>query len=153
FTIVAVLTLALGIGANTTIFSFVNSILLRPLPFKNSDRLVEIWEANPQRGINRTGPSGPTFLDWQEQSKFFEDMALFEIGSGTFIGNGEPQQVPALRVTTNFLSSLGARASLGRLFLPEDGAGGRINVVIITDSFWRKYFNADRDVIGKKANI
>src|SRR6185295_13588891 len=79
FTIVAILTLALGIGANSTIFSFVNSILLRPLPFKNSDRMVEIWEANPQRGINRTGPSSPTFLDWQEQSKSFEDMALFEI--------------------------------------------------------------------------
>jgi len=153
FTFVAILTLALGIGANSTIFSFVNSILLRPLPLKNSDRLVEIWEANPQRGISRTGPSSPTFLDWQEQSKSFEDMALFEIGSGTFVGNGEPQQVPAMRVTTNFLTVLGAQTSRGRLFLPEDGAGGRSNVVIITDSFWRSNFSADQDIIGKKANI
>ena len=153
FTIVTILTLALGIGANSTIFSFVNSILLRPLPFKNADRLVEIWETNPQRGINRTGPSSPTFLDWQEQSKSFEDLALFEIGSGTFIGNGEPQQIPALRVTTNFLSVLGAQTAYGRLFLPEEGSGGRTNVVIITDSFWRSQFNADQHVIGKKANI
>jgi len=153
FTLIAILTLALGIGANSTIFSFVNSILLRPLPFKNSDRLVEVWEANSQRGINRTGPSSPTFLDWQEQSKSFEDMALFEIGSGTFIGGGEPQQVPALRVTTNFLSVLGAQTTHGRLFLPEEGFGGRTNVVIITDSFWRSYFKADHNVIGQKANI
>src|SRR6185369_17047859 len=109
FTLIAILTLALGVGANTAIFSFVNAILLRPLPYRSADRLVLVWENNLQRGWNRAGPSAPTFLDWQEQSQAFEDLALLEPGSGTFTGLSEPLQIAALRVTTNFLPLLGAK--------------------------------------------
>src|SRR5271168_4689182 len=106
FTIVALLVLALGIGANTAIFSVVNSVVLRPLPYPDADRLAVIWETDLKDGIKREGPSGPNFLDWKEQSQSFEEMALLEVGTGTLTGDGEPEQVVGLRVTTNFLSML-----------------------------------------------
>jgi putative ABC transport system permease protein len=119
FSIVALLVLALGIGANTAIFTVVNSVVLRPLPYPGSDRLALIWETDLKDGIKREGPSGPNFLDWKEQSQSFENMALLEVGTGTLTGEGEPEQVIGLRVTTNFLSMLGARTVLGR----ADGEG------------------------------
>ena len=123
FTIVALLVLALGIGANTAIFSVVNSVVLRPLPYPGADRLALIWETDLRNGIKREGPSSPNFLDWKEQSQSFEEMALLEVGTGTVTGEGEPEQVVGLRVTTNFLSMLGARAILGRGFTTAEGAG------------------------------
>src|SRR5208283_5931042 len=115
FSLVALLVLGLGIGANTAIFSVVNSVLLRSLPFPGSDRTALIWETDLKDGIKREGPSAPNFLDWQEQSQSFEEMALLEVGTGTVTGEGsEPEQVVGLRVTTNFLSMLGARTVLGR---------------------------------------
>ena len=101
FAIVAVLVLALGIGANTAIFSVVNSVLLRPLPYPGADRLAFIWETDLKDGIQREGPSAPNFLDWKEQSQSFEDMALLEAGTRTLPGEGEPGQVVGLPVTTN----------------------------------------------------
>src|ERR1017187_5751556 len=123
FTIVAVLVLALGIGANTAIFSVVNSVVLRPLPYPGADRLAMIWETDLKDGIKREGPSAPNFLDWKEQSQSFEDMSLLEVGTGTLTGEGEPEQIVGLRVTTNFLSMLGARTILGRGFTAAEGAG------------------------------
>src|ERR1700690_2640071 len=108
FIIVALLVLALGIGANTAIFSVVNSVVLRPLPYPGADRFALIWETDLKDGIQREGPSGPNFLDWKEQSQSFDEMALLEVGTGTLTGDGEPEQVIGLRVTTNFLSMLGA---------------------------------------------
>jgi len=102
FTIVALLVLALGIGANTAIFSVVNSVVLRPLPYPGADRLALIWETDLKDGVKREGPSAPNFLDWKEQSQSFEDMSLLEVGTGTVTGEGEPEQVTGLRVTTNF---------------------------------------------------
>jgi len=99
FTFVAIMALALGIGANTAIFSLVNSVLLRPLPFRDSSRLAVFWETDPSQGFNRQGPSGPNYLDFREQNRSFEDMALLEQGTGTVTGFGEPQQIPALAVT------------------------------------------------------
>ena len=119
----ALLVLALGIGANTAIFSVVNSVVLRPLPFPDADRLALIWETDLKDGIKREGPSGPNFLDWKEQSQSFDEMALLEVGTGTLTGEGEPEQVTGLRVTTNFLSMLGARTVLGRSFTTAEGAG------------------------------
>ena len=153
FTLIAVLTLSLGIGANTAIFSFVNAILLRPLPYRSADRLVLVWENNLQRGWNRAGPSAPTFLDWQEQSQAFEDLALLEPGSGTFTGLGEPRQIPALRVTTNFLPLLGAQLTRGRLFSTAEGGEGRQNVVIITHGLWVQSYGSDANVIGSKMQL
>jgi putative ABC transport system permease protein len=150
FTIVALLVLALGIGANTAIFSVVNSVVLRPLPYPDADRLALIWETDLKDGIKREGPSGPNYLDWKEQSQSFEEMALLEPGTGTLTGDGEPEQVTGLRVTTNFLSMLGARTVLGRGFTAAEGAGtARYPVAVLTNGFWKRRFGSDPHVIGR----
>jgi putative ABC transport system permease protein len=150
FTLVALLVLGLGIGANTAIFSVVNSVLLRPLPFPGSDRLAIIWETDLKDGIQREGPSGPNFLDWQEQSQSFEEMGLLEVGTGTVTGLGEPEQVVGLRVTTNFLSMLGARTVLGRDFTAAEGAGqARFPVAVLTNGYWKRRFASNPGVIGQ----
>jgi putative ABC transport system permease protein len=150
FTIVALLVLALGIGANTAIFSVVNSVVLRPLPYPGADRLALIWETDLKDGIKSEGPSGPNFLDWKEQSQSFEEMALLEVGTGTVTGGGEPEQVTGLRVTTNFLSMLGARTVLGRGFTAAEGAGqARYPVAVLTNGYWKRRFGADPGVVGR----
>ena len=154
FTIVALLVLALGIGANTAIFSVVNSVVLRPLPYPGADRLAFIWETDLKDGIQREGPSAPNFLDWKEQSQSFEDMTLFEVGTGTLTGEGEPAQAVGLRVTTNFLSMLGARTVLGRGFTAAEGAGqARYPVAVLTNGFWKSRFGADPHVIGRTFSL
>jgi putative ABC transport system permease protein len=150
FSAVALLVLALGIGANTAIFSVIDAVVLRPLPYPGSDRLALIWETDLKDGIAREGPSGPNFLDWQEQSRSFEEMALLEVGTGTLTGGGEPEQVTGLRVTTNFLSMLGARTVLGRNFTTAEGAGkARYPVAVLTNGFWKRRFGSDTRVIGQ----
>jgi putative ABC transport system permease protein len=150
FSVVALLVLALGIGANTAIFSVVNSVVLRPLPYPGSDRLALIWETDLKDGIQREGPSGPNFLDWKEQSQSFEEMALLEVGTGTVTGGGEPEQVTGLRVTTNFLSMLGARTVLGRGFTAAEGAGqARYPVAVLANGYWKQRFGSDPHVIGR----
>ena len=149
FTAVAVLTLALGVGANTAIFSVVDAALLRPVPFRNSSRVVVIWINNLSRGFNRVGPTGQDYLDWREQNKSFEDTYLFEHGSGTVIGQGEPEQVAGLRVTTNFADFLGFRPILGRAFLPEEERGVH-NVAMLSYEYWQRKFGADPAVVGRQ---
>jgi putative ABC transport system permease protein len=147
---VALLVLALGIGANTAIFSVVNSVVLRPLPYPGADRLALIWETDLRNGIKREGPSSPNFLDWKEQSQSFEEMALLEVGTGTVTGEGEPEQVVGLRVTTNFLSMLGARAILGRGFTTAEGAGqARYPVAVLSNGYWKRHFGSDPHAIGR----
>jgi MacB-like periplasmic core domain len=103
FTAAAVITLALGIGANTALFALVRGILMHPLPVSAASRLVVIWDSNPGARLSRVGPSGQDYLDWREQKiHAFEDLFLFEHGTGTVTGNGDPEQVAGLRVTTNF---------------------------------------------------
>src|SRR5580693_6064792 len=150
FTIVALLVLALGIGANTAIFSVVNSVVLRPLPYPAADRLALIWETDLKDGIQREGPSAPNFLDWREQSQSFEEMGLLEVGTGTITGGGEPEQITGLRVTTNFLSMLGAKTVLGRGFTAAEGEGiARFPVAVLTNGFWKRRFGSDPHVIGR----
>ncbi len=120
------------------------------MPYPNSDRLALIWETDLKDGIKREGPSAPNFLDWKEQSRSFEDMALLEVGTGTLTGEGEPEQVTGLRVTTNFLSMLGARTVLGRGFTAAEGEGkARYPVAVLTNGFWKRRFAGDPGVIGK----
>jgi len=150
FSLVSVLVLALGIGANTAIFSVVNSVVLRPLPYADADRLALIWETDLKDGIKREGPSAPNFLDWKEQNRSFEDMELLEVGTGTITGGGEPEQVTGLRVTTDFLSMLGARTILGRTFTLAEGAGqARYPVAVLSNGFWKRRFGSDPHVIGR----
>jgi putative ABC transport system permease protein len=150
FSVMALLVLGLGIGATTAIFSVVNSVVFRPLPYPGADRLALIWETDLRDGVQREGPSGPNFLDWTEQAQSFEEMALLEVGTGTLTGQGEPEQVTGMRVTTNFLSMLGARTILGRTFVAAEGAGeARYPVAVLANGFWQRRFGSDPGVIGK----
>ncbi|MBZ5560963.1 MAG: ABC transporter permease [Acidobacteriia bacterium] len=148
FTTVAVLTLALGIGANAAIFSVVNAVLFQRLPVRAADRLVVIWVNNLAEGWSRVGPAGQDYLDWKEQSKSFEDLFLFEHGTGTITGAGEPEQVAGLRVTTNFGDFFGIKPVLGRTFRLEE-TNGRHNLLILSYGYWQRRFGSDPKVIGR----
>src|SRR5262249_33759092 len=152
FTAVALLTLGLGVGANTPIFSGVNAVLLKPVPFRDSDRSAVIWVNNPAEGRVRSGPSGKDYLDWKQQSTSFEDMFLFEHGSGTITGGAEPEQVAGLRVSANFAGFLGIKAHLGRAFLPGEDVDTH-NIVILSYGYWQRQFGSDPDVVGRSITL
>jgi putative ABC transport system permease protein len=152
FAAVAVLTLALGIGANTAIFSVVNSVLLQPLPMRDGHRVVVIWVNNLAQGWSRMGPSGQDYLDWREQSTAFEDLLLFEHGTGTVTGLGEPEQVAGLRVTTNFGDFFGVKPILGRTFRLDE-ALGRHNLVMLSSAYWQQRFGSDPTILGKAITL
>src|SRR6202167_1466029 len=139
----AIITLALGIGANTAIFSLANAVLFQHLPVRASNRLVVIWINNLKNGWSRIGPAGQDFLDWKEQNRSFEDLFLFEHGTGTVTGAGEPEQVTGLRVTTNFGEFFGIEPVLGRTFRTEDAAG-RHNFALFGNAYWRRHFKIGR---------
>jgi putative ABC transport system permease protein len=148
FTAIAVLTLALGIGANAAIFSVVNAVLFGRLPVRAADRLVVIWIRNLGHGWSRVGPTGRDYLDWREQNKSFEDLFLFEHGSGTITGVGEPEQVAGLRVTTNFGDFFGIKPLLGRTFRLDE-AQGRHNLLILSYGYWQRRFGSDPKIVGR----
>ena len=148
FTAIAVLTLALGIGANTAIFNVVNATLLQPLPIREGSRLVVIWISNLEHGWSRIGPAGQDYLDWQEQSKSFDDLFMFEHGTGTVTAPGEPEQVAGLRVTTNFGDFFGIKPVVGRTFRLEEGAG-RHNYAVLGYGYWQRKFAGDPSVLGR----
>lgn len=148
FTLVAALTLALGIGANTGIFSIVNAVLLRHLPVRAANRLVVIWINNQKNGWSRIGPSGQDYLDWKERNGSFEDLFLFEHGTGTVTGAGEPEQVTGLRVTTNFGEFFGIRPLLGRTFRPDE-ASSKHNLAVLSYSYWQRRYASSPTVVGQ----
>ncbi|HKX31684.1 MAG TPA: ABC transporter permease [Blastocatellia bacterium] len=157
FTFVAVLTLALGIGANTAIFSVVNAVLLRPLPYKDSEQLVVVAESWPARNLPQLGVDPDTFVDWQEQNHVFADMAAFADGQAVLTGDGEPEEVVSQSVTHNLFALLSAGAALGRTFIPDDGKLDRLQVVprvvLISHSLWQRRFGGDPSVIGRKLRM
>jgi len=148
FTVVAVLTLALGIGANTAIFGIANAVLFRHLPVRAANRLVVIWINNLKNGWSRIGPSGQDYLDWKEQNRSFEDLFLFEHGTGTVTGAGEPEQVAGLRVTTNFGDFFGIRPLLGRTFRLDE-ASAKHNLVVLSYSYWQRRYASSPTVVGQ----
>jgi predicted permease len=151
FTLVAVLTLALAIGANTAIFSVVNAILLHPLPYPNADRLAIIWSA---WGMESRGPaSGPELIQLRQRSHSFEEIAGIWVTSGAITGNAEPEQVRVGRVTANFLPLLADKPQLGRLFAPGEDRSGSPPQVILTDGLWRRQFGADPAIVGRLARL
>ena len=132
FTAIAALTLALGVGATTAIFSVVNAVMLRPLPFTEADRLVRIWESNVERGWPTFAVSHPNFLDWRSQSRAFESLAATNNAGFTWTSNGEAEVVLGLSVTATFLTTLKISPVLGRNFLgDEDRPGGNTRVVLL----------------------
>ena len=150
FTVVAVLTLALGIGANTAIFSLVNAVLLKPLPFPESERLVMIWEDASSIGFPRNTPAPANYLDWKTQSNSFEEMAALSTVSYNLTGAGEPQKVAGQALTANFLPMLGVKPALGRTFTADEEKPGSERVVILSHALWRDNFGGDPSIVGKE---
>jgi len=148
FTAVAALTLALGIGANTAIFSVVNAVLLNPLPFQNANRIVSLFEATPN--FPQGSISYPNFLDWQRDNRAFEAMAAFHWTDGAITGVGEAEQVHAERVSATFFPILGVNPILGRNFTPEEDRRGANPTALISEGLWKRKFNRDPNVIGKR---
>src|SRR5215475_11372434 len=142
FTYVALLTLALGIGANTAIFSIVNAVLLRSLPYRDPDRLV----IAPNAG-------GQDFLRWRYQSKAFESIAAFDFGTADFTGSGEPERLAVGVVSADLFATLGVGPALGRTFTPEDDRVGGEPVLVLSNSLWRRRFGSDPQVIGRALTL
>ncbi len=154
FTLVALITLALGIGANTAIFSVVNGVLLRPLPFKDSERLVMVWNKGAEAaGGDRTPLAVADLLDWRDQNKSFESIGAFQYSLLNYTGADVPEQVPAVNATANFLTVLGVGVQLGRDFLASDEQVGSPRVVLLSDQFWRSHFGADTGVVGRSMTL
>jgi predicted permease len=155
FTGVAILTLALGIGANTAIFSVVDSVLLQPLAFREPQQLYRIRVIIPQlaKSYPLMDANLPGFRIWQKDCHSFDQIAIAEGTQHIYSGNAEAEEIYGLRVSANLLDVLGVRPALGRTFLPEEDQGGRGKVVILTDWFWRSRFRGDRSVIGKTINL
>ncbi|HEY3454448.1 MAG TPA: ABC transporter permease [Bryobacteraceae bacterium] len=153
FSAIVIGTLAIGIGANTAIFSVVDGVLLRPLPYPHSDRLVRVWEGKPSKGFSRNVVNGLNFLDWRDRSHSFTQMAAIGSGNSNISGAGDPVAVPAMRVSPEFFSILGISAYLGRTFLPEEGKPGHSDSVILSYSFWQTHFGSDRGTLGRKITI
>ncbi len=153
FTIVAVLTLALGIGATTAIFSVIDATLLARLPYRQSDRLVMVWESNPTRGLDRNVVSPGNFLHWQEENTVFDDLAGFYDLRLNLTGSGEPEQIPVQAVTPNLFSLLGVNANIGRTFISEEGQPGKDNVVLLSYGLWQRKFGGDPNIPGKTITL
>ncbi len=149
FTVVAVLTLALGIGANTAIFSIINSVLLHPLPYHDPDNLVMVWESNSQHPKPHNTVSPPNFLDWQSRNTVFSSMAFVFDERDNLTGNGEPQEVVVQDVSANFFSLLGVDPIIGPGFTPENGQPGHANVVILSYGLWKERFAGAPAIVGK----
>ena len=148
-TIIAVLALALGIGASTAIFSVVNTVLLQALPYPNGNRLVMVWEQNRSRSKDRNVISAANYFDWREQNHSFADIAAFYAAPYNITGLGNPQEVTGMAASYNLFDVLGTRPLLGRTFTQEDGVQGKDDVVVLTYGFWQKQFGGDRNVVGK----
>ncbi len=153
FTFVAVITLALGIGVNTAIFSVVNGVLLRPLPFNQPERIVTLWENNTKDGIERDDVSPANFLDWRERSRSFEEMAFANPWSLDYTGGAEPETWRATRVSQGFFGVLGAQAMVGRAFLPEEYETGRNQVVVLSYGLWQRRFGGKPELVGQKLTL
>ncbi len=153
FTAVAALTLALGIGANTAIFSVVNAVLLRPLPYANPSQLVFVSEAKPEAGISGLGMSFPSFIELQDDNRVFGAIAGFGGHALVLTGSGDPSEVSTVVVTPGFFSVLAAEPLLGRVFVPEEGKRGSAPVVILSENLWRDRFGADPGIVGRSITL
>jgi len=154
FTAVAGLTLALGIGANTAIFSVVDAVMLRPLPYPQADRLVELWGNVRRAKVERRGASFPDYRDWKQQSSSFERMAIFTGSNVTLTGADEPERVPVEYVDHDYFATLGVEPQVGRAFrADEDAVPQRDPVVVLSDRLWKRRFAADPGIVGRDLQI
>jgi hypothetical protein len=147
YTAVAVLTLALGIGANTAVFGVVHGVLLRPLAFPQPERMVWLWDSQPGAAM---GPVAlPEFLDWRAQSHSFEHLAAISGRDYTLGGREQTERIGASSASADLFPLLGVQAALGRTFLPEENRAGQGRVVVLTDGFWRRALGAEPRVLGR----
>ena len=153
FTAVAVVTLALGIGANTAIFSAVNAILLRPLPYRDADRLVWVWENNLSKNIPINPASPGNLNDWRNQSRVFESLSAWEGGDFNLTGRGEPERLLGARAFPDFFEVLDVRPVLGRTFGPDDDRPGAEPVALMSHGLWQRRFGGDAGVLGRAINL
>jgi putative ABC transport system permease protein len=157
FTIVAVFTLALGIGANTAIFSVINAVLLKPLPYPGADRLVTLWERNPQRGIEQERVSGPNYLDWREQNTVLAELSVSPgwEGSETFnvVLRDTTAKVHASYTSATLFTVLGTKPLFGRTFLPEEDQRQGNRVAVLSHGLWQRYFAGDSNAIGRTLTV
>jgi hypothetical protein len=154
-TLVIVLSLAIGIGANTAIFSVVNALLLKPLPYPNPDRLAVLWLRSPGINIPQDWPSPGQFIDVKNENHSFAELSISQGRTGTLIGRGgeaplpEPPRVEALLTSSSLFHLLGAKAIYGRLLLSDEDVPGKAPVVVLSNAFWRRAFNGDPNIVGK----
>ena len=153
FAMVAVLTLALGIGANTAIFSVIHAVLLSPLPYDHPDRITLVRESNPSKGFEQFSVSPPNYMDWKNAAGAFEQMASMSRGQFSYTGGAEPERLVGARVAASFFSVLGAQPELGRTFLPDDDVVGKAGVVVLSHGLWTQHFGSDPQVIGKSLTL
>jgi predicted permease len=152
FTAVAALTLALGIGASTTIFGIANAVLLRPLPFRDPARLVRIWESNPT--TERFSASEPNYLDWRARARSFAELAAYSWRSVSLTGEGEPEQIQARAVTHTLFPLLGVAPLAGRAFTEEESRpGGDARVAILSHTLWQRHFGGDPRAVGRTVTL
>jgi putative ABC transport system permease protein len=151
FTAVAVITLAAGIGANTAIFSLVNAVLLRQLPFHKPDQLVWIWSNRTDR--DKSTFSLPDFIDYRDQNRSLQQLSGFASWSANLIGSGEPERLFGVRSSANIFQLLGVDAEIGRTLLKEDDDPGNPRVVVLTHGFWGRRFGMNRDIVGKSLSL
>src|ERR1700733_12379800 len=151
FTAVAVLTLALGIGANTAIFSVVSGVLLRPLPFPKQDQLTMIWERDTDG--SRTNTGWPTFMDWSQGNHSFSGMAALSFWTPAFIGAHDAETLNGFRASAQFFDVMGVHPEIGRGFLPAEDVRGNNFVAVLSHSFWQRRFGGDPTVIGKPVQL
>jgi putative ABC transport system permease protein len=149
FTLITVLTLALAIGANASIFSVLHAVVLKPLPYHEPDRLVALWESVPEH----FRVAAANYLDWRDKNEVFEDVAIFGAGTANLTGDGEPEELRGLRVSANYFPLLGVKPILGRWIAAEENAPDAAPVVVIDEGLWRRRFGADRAIVGKTTRL
>src|ERR1700730_13892022 len=153
FTAVVVLTLAVGIGANTTIFSTVDALLLRPFSLPNQQRLIVLWEQNLAVGSERGAVAPGNFTDWREQNQVCDQLVAVEQKYFEIAGGANPERFAGYGVTNGFFEALGVKAIRGRTFLPEESEPGHEQVVVLKYSFWQQHFGGDPDIVGKTVTL
>src|SRR5262247_1851324 len=151
FTLIAVITLALGLGANAAIFSFVNAVLLKPLPYPDPERIVSVWEKHPGGFSNYI--STLNFLDWERQNRCFQFLSAFTRGTVTLTGSDSPEQFNVHRVTASYFKALGVEATLGRSFAASENEAGADLEVVLSNRIWQSRFGGDPKVIGRKITL
>ncbi|MGA8028869.1 MAG: ABC transporter permease [Bryobacteraceae bacterium] len=150
---IAVVMLALGAGANTTIFSLINTVLLRPLPYRDADRLVMVWGYNRPRGFNTDQVSLLDFSDWRSQNHVFEEMAASTDAMYTLTGSGDPAPIIGYQFSANYFHVLGVTPLMGRTFLPEEEQAGKNHVVLLSYRLWQRHFGGDRNLVGRAVKL